>query len=91
MAMDVRAQACAYARNGAVNVTRRDRGSIDATVHGHARPYEVHRRKHGWTCQCGEPDVCPHVAAVQLVTGYPGLASPRDKKTRRGEPVGASR
>lgn len=83
MAVDVRASACSYLRNGAVTVfTATGKGddgaplAVRAHVQGQSRQYFVRRNYDGqWLCSCEmEGDGCPHIAAVQLVTGHPGLA-----------------
>jgi hypothetical protein len=83
MAMDVRSQACSYLRAGKVTVFVATPGSDDATplavrahVQGQSRRYFVRRNCDSrWLCSCeAEGDGCPHIAAVQLVTGHDGLA-----------------
>lgn len=85
MAMDVRAQACAYARNGQIRVVKAGRGDppamVRARVAGQRCTYFVRLNDGVWVCSCSE-DGCPHVAAVALVTGHDSLAR---------KPVGASR
>lgn len=81
MAVDVRGKACAYLRNGQVTVfiaspaegTRRATYVL-ADVVGHSSTYVVRLDDGVWTCPCGKPATCAHVGAVQLVTGYPGVA-----------------
>ncbi|MER7361880.1 hypothetical protein [Nonomuraea wenchangensis] len=88
MAVDVRSQACSYARNGKVAIVsaapaegdHRRAGSVTAYVEGQSRRYQVTLGRHGWSCTCEETG-CPHAAAVQLVTGYDGLAS-RSRESR---------
>ncbi|SET50746.1 hypothetical protein SAMN05421811_103258 [Nonomuraea wenchangensis] len=84
MAVDVRSQACSYLRAGKVTVfaaTGRDDNdrplAVRAHMQGQSGRYFVRRNYDGrWLCSCetGEAD-CPHVAAVQLVTGHDGPAS----------------
>lgn len=90
MAVDVRSQACSYARNGAVAVVsatpaeadHRQAGHVIAYVRGQSRTYQVTFGNAGWVCACGEADTCPHAAAVQMVTGHEGLASKRARAGR---------
>jgi hypothetical protein len=88
MAVDVRSQACSYLRAGQVTVfvaTGRDDVNrpmaVRAYVQGQSGRYFVRRNYDGhWLCSCKEDD-CPHAAAVQLVTGYDGLArKPGERK-----------
>lgn len=81
MSAAFRAKALGYLRGERVRV-------ISATTpEGHLRPYEVlayvrgHQDRHAvrfdagaWSCSCGS-NGCAHVAAVQLVTGWPSAAS----------------
>jgi uncharacterized Zn finger protein len=80
MAADVRSLACTYIRNGAVRVVKARWGDspafVRARVAGRGSTYFVRLNDGVWTCSCGEPDSCAHTAAVQLVTGHEGLASP---------------
>lgn len=84
MSRDVRTRALAYLRSGAVTVLEtayyavdspRRPHSVIAQVVGHRSTYLVHLDDGTWSCTCHIPD-CPHVAAVQLVTGHPSPASP---------------
>jgi hypothetical protein len=93
MAVDVRSQACAYLRAGQVTVfvaTGRDDVNrpmaVRAYVQGQSGRYFVRRNYDGcWLCSCeAEGYGCAHIASVQLVTGYDGLA-------RRPQPARASR
>jgi uncharacterized Zn finger protein len=84
MAVDVRAVACNYLRKGRVTVLSaitQDQPKpwhVYATVAGlSGREYAVTLAFDGiWDCTCGEAASCGHAAAVQLVTGHEGLASP---------------
>jgi hypothetical protein len=85
MAMDVRSQACSYLRDGRVRVfVARPGGDDDkplavrAYVYGWSRRHFVRLNYGGaWLCSCtARGDACPHIAAVKLVTGYGGPASP---------------
>lgn len=77
----LRAKALGYLRDERVRVV----GA--ATPEGHLRPYQVTAFVQGhtgrrvvqfdagaWSCSCAA-ETCPHVAAVQLVTGWPSAAS----------------
>lgn len=80
MAVDVRAMACNYLRNGKVTVKAALPGpellpvQVEAVVKGNSATYLVDLIDGRWRCPCGEPAACAHVAAVQLVTGHDGLA-----------------
>jgi hypothetical protein len=80
MSADVRSLACTYVRNGAVRVVAARWGDspafVRARVAGRGSTYFVRLNGGAWVCSCGEPDSRAHVAAVQLVTGHEGLASP---------------
>lgn len=59
---------------------------VDAKVNGHRGLHTVtYGESAGWSCSCGcAGDAlapCPHVAAVQMVTGHPSAA----EKPTRGE------
>ena len=47
---------------------------VTALVDGHSGRYTVRFDAGAWSCSCAAAD-CPHVAAVQLVTGWPSAAS----------------
>ena len=87
---DVRSLACSYARNGKVAVVSatpaegesRRAGHVIAVVQGQQQAYQVTLGRRGWSCTCGEADTCPHAAAVQMVTGHDGLASPAGRAPR---------
>lgn len=81
MATDVRSQACAYLRNGKVTVLAatwdgdaRRADEVHAEVVGQSATYLVGLSLKGWSCSCDRPADCPHIAAVQIVTGWPSLA-----------------
>jgi len=81
MPADVRTQACAYLRNGKVTVLSatwdgdgRRADAAYAQVAGRSATYLVELSLKGWSCTCERPADCPHIAAVQLVTGWPSLA-----------------
>lgn len=86
MAMDVRAKACAYLRGGAVTVLSAATQDgprpwmVHARVVGHSSTYVVKLIDGAWSCTCGRPAECAHVAAVQLVTGHPSLARKEPKR-----------
>lgn len=74
---DIRSKALNYLRSGAVNVfhaqSPRDgtpAREVNALVQGHKGRYVVDFIGGIWSCTCGRPSPCPHVAAVQLVTGH---------------------
>lgn len=79
----IRARALAYLRAGAVRVLAAltcpgaDRPTfVEARVTGHRSTYLIRLELGEWlsTCRCDGP--CPHVAAVRLITGHPGAATP---------------
>lgn len=82
MAVDVRAKACHYLRDGKVTLLSaspqmQDQPRPDvvyARVVGHSSTYVVTLAEGAWNCTCSRPAECAHVAAVQLVTGHPSLA-----------------
>jgi uncharacterized Zn finger protein len=88
MAADVRSLACSYVRNSAVRVVKARHGDpptfVRARVSGRQTTYFVRLTDGVWACSCGEPDSCAHVAAVQLVTGHDGLASPAGRPVLAG-------
>lgn len=90
MAMDVRSKACSYLRDGRVklHVAMPPAGTrlalhIEADVEGYSSTYVVRLNENGWTCTCGNAEVCAHAAAVQIVTGWPSLARKEPKGGRR--------
>lgn len=96
MAVDVRSQACKYAVNAKVVVfaagpddLRRPEW-VKAQVDGRSESYFVQLADDVWRCSCEEPD-CPHAAAVQLVTGHGGPASPPPRRAVSGRWAGAER
>lgn len=81
MARTVREQALGYLRDGRVVIRAASwvsdgprAGGVWAEVFGHADIYRVKHAADGWSCTCDRPAPCPHVAAVQLVTGHPSAA-----------------
>lgn len=79
--VDLRSKACAYLRGGKVTIWAavppgKDRraDAIAADVVGHSSTYVVRLADGVWSCTCGKPAECAHVAAVQLATGHPSLA-----------------
>jgi hypothetical protein len=80
---DIRTKALGYLRDGKVTVL----GAMYARKH--LRPYAVSAIVQGfqgrywvrldqperWLCSCGQTAPCAHLAAVQLVTGYPSAAA----------------
>lgn len=89
MATDVRSKACGYLRSGAVTLldARSEDGVrpwlVHARVVGHSSTYVVTLAEGAWNCTCHRPAECAHVAAVQLVTRHPSLATPAPKKAKR--------
>jgi hypothetical protein len=60
--------------------------TVDAKVDGHRGRHSVsYSIAAGWRCSCAHPGdglaPCPHIAAVQMVTGHPSAA---EKPTRTG-------
>lgn len=83
---DLRSKTCAYLRDGAVRVlvsrtvkTENRPYHVAAVVKGHTARRVVDLTDGRWSCTCkaviddGQP--CAHVAAVQLVTGWPSAAA----------------
>ncbi|MCU1679236.1 MAG: hypothetical protein JWM93_3994 [Frankiales bacterium] len=83
---DIRAKACAKLRTGAVTIRQatthageRRACAVEAKVTGHTGVHTVeYSAADGWSCSCGRAgdafSPCPHVAAVQMVTGHPSAA-----------------
>lgn len=80
---DLRTKALGYLRDGKVTVLGAlwDRPAlhphtVSAIVQGFQGRYWVRRNpERGWLCSCGSTETCAHLAAVQLVTGYPSAAA----------------
>jgi hypothetical protein len=92
MARTIRDAALGYLRDGKVVVhvaadrkpAQRRAPSIRADVFGRTRYVVGHELDRGWWCSCTRPErPCRHMAAVQLVTGYPSAAA----KPGPGEPA----
>jgi hypothetical protein len=79
---DIRTKALGYLRDEKVRILEA------ATVKPALRPYQVTAMVQGfngryliifkadqWMCSCAATDRCAHVAAVQLITGWPSAAS----------------
>lgn len=84
---DIRQKACGYLRDGKVTLLKADFREgprqpyeVMAHVEGHRSVRMVRLDNGRWTCTCREPG-CPHVAAVQLVTGHPSNAAKPGKET----------
>lgn len=87
--MDVRSKACSYLRAGRVDLLEvqpsdnpqpawpNAAGYVRAVVKGFSGTYLVGLADGNWTC-CPKP--CAHVAAVQVVTGWPSLARKAAKR-----------
>ncbi|MEV5710085.1 hypothetical protein [Actinoallomurus sp. NPDC052274] len=80
MSTDVRAKALGYLRDGRVTVSAatfaglaRVPYDVLAYVDGYRSTYIVRLVLDTWACSCATAG-CPHVAAVQLVTGHPSVA-----------------
>jgi hypothetical protein len=79
---DLRAKALGYLRDGRVTVIcalwerpKLHPHTVSAVVQGTQNRYWVRRNPdQGWLCSCGVVEPCAHLAAVQLVTGYPSAA-----------------
>ncbi|WP_431897834.1 hypothetical protein [Nonomuraea sp. bgisy101] len=84
---DLRSSALAYLREGQVRAhtvaTVPDASApalVVATVHGHNGRYQVvydatEPLVGRWSCPCWRSELCPHIAAVGLWSGFPGLAA----------------
>lgn len=82
---DVRSKALGYLRDGRVAVLNarterpeRKAGSVGAIVRGHRGEHWVRGHGGDWWCTCNGEDPaadCAHIAAVQLVTGWPSAAA----------------
>jgi hypothetical protein len=79
---DLRAKALGYLRDEKVRVL------YAATIKPNLRPHTVGALVQGfngrywvefdsdrWLCSCGSSEACAHVAAVQIITGWPSPAS----------------
>lgn len=97
---DIRNKALRYLRDGLVTMRsvtthpgERRACAVDAQVSGargvHKVRYDVSAGR--WSCSCGRNggpfQPCPHVAAVQMVTGHPSVAL---RVTPEEEAIGAS-
>ncbi len=78
---DTRAKALAYLRDQNVRVLNAFTPGgtiqptyIEALVRGHQDFHEVRLDSGAWTCTCYRDD-CPHVPAVQMVTGHQSAAA----------------
>ncbi|WP_157253118.1 hypothetical protein [Nonomuraea typhae] len=78
---DVRTKALSYLRDEKVRILGANWSKPDlrpyrvsALVKGFHGLYWVRLNADGWLCSCGTRD-CAHLAAVQMVTGYPSQAS----------------
>lgn len=76
MPSDVRTRALGYLRTGATRVVHARSPKdgtppheVVATVQGHQRKHVVDYIDGAWTCTC-QITGCPHIAAVQIVTGH---------------------
>ncbi|WP_157251074.1 hypothetical protein [Nonomuraea typhae] len=84
---DLRSAALAYVRAGQVraHTVATPPGApapvlVVATVHGHNGRYQIvydatRPPEDRWSCPCRHSDLCPHIAAVGLWAGHPGLAA----------------
>jgi hypothetical protein len=92
---DLRSRALAYLRDGQVraHTVATPPGAahpclVIATVFGHNGRYTVaydatQPEPGRWSCVCRGSELCPHIAAVALVTGSPHLAA-RNSGARHG-------
>lgn len=81
MAASTRQKALRYLRNERVRIVSAATPAdelrpfeVTARVQGHADRHTVHFDGADWSCSCPRVD-CAHIAAVQLVTGWPSAAS----------------
>jgi hypothetical protein len=88
---DVRSKALSYLRDERVRVLFAETTkpnlrphTVGALVQGFQGRYWVEFERNRWLCSCGTAD-CAHLAAVQLVTGYPSVAA----KTAKAEKASA--
>jgi hypothetical protein len=79
---DLRSKVLAYVRDEKVRVLHAETvkpnlrpHTVGALVQGFNARYWVELQKGRWLCSCGSAEPCAHLAAVQLVTGYPSAAS----------------
>jgi len=92
MSRDTRARALAYIRSGSVHLLVVVPGangmaeSVRARVDGHLSSYLVELTLGAWSCTCREI-ACPHIAACQLVTGWPTPIRPPAAEPYRPLPV----
>lgn len=86
---DVRTKALSYLRDERVRVLFAETvkpnlrpHTVGALVQGFKARYWIELEKGRWLCSCGSSDPCAHLAAVQIVTGWPSAASkqPTDEK-----------
>jgi len=79
-----------YLRDGRVTILetwpadRHPRDHVDAQVVGRNTTHLV-TFGGDWSCTCGKPAECAHVAAVQLVTGFASAAAKRQTGTTAPE------
>ena len=78
---EIRPRALACLRDGRVAIKRAEGGRIIAAVRSSRNPdvvYIVDRYpslEAAWFCTCRADGGCPHIAAVQLVTGHKSAAA----------------
>lgn len=79
----IRNRALGYLRDGKVTVLRsataegsRRPHAVQATVRGHRDTYWIELLPgRGWMSSCSCTANCPHIPAVQMVTGWPSAAA----------------
>jgi hypothetical protein len=54
---------------------------VGALVQGFNARYWIELQNERWLCSCGSSEPCAHLAAVQIVTGWPSAASKTLAKT----------
>jgi hypothetical protein len=79
---DLRTKALGYLRDEKVRVIEADTTKpelrphrVSALVQGHFGRYLIVFKDGKWVCSCGSSEPCAHLAAVQMVTGWPSVAS----------------
>ncbi|MFG1963173.1 hypothetical protein [Nonomuraea sp. NPDC049028] len=79
---DVRTKALSYLRDEKVRVLFAETvkpnlrpHTVGALVQGFNARYWIELEKGRWLCSCGSSTPCAHLAAVQIITGWPSAAS----------------
>lgn len=79
---DLRTKALGYLRDEKVRVLYAETvkpdlrpHTVGALVQGFNARYWIELQGGRWLCSCGTSEACAHLAAVQIITGWPSAAS----------------